>query len=219
MGFPKTTLNPSQRPGNLTGANGANVSEQLLENARAEADTVLKVLGSQLSGLSDAEADSRLLRYGPNDIARERRQSPLRRLLDNVKNPLVLLLVALGVLSYRDVVVFVPSFAGRAPHRLVHRAGAVGLSGRLCSTHAAALLAQPSQPGHAGRHGGRRRGHTPPTALLIPGRAAGLRGAASGLLAGYRRARRRLHGLCRAGQALVLPPLWDVRHERISPPG
>jgi Mg2+-importing ATPase len=61
---------------------------------------MLKELGSQPGGLSEAEADSRLKRVGTNEIAREKRQSALMRLLSNVKNPLVLLLLALGVLSY-----------------------------------------------------------------------------------------------------------------------
>jgi Mg2+-importing ATPase len=100
MGFPKTALNPSQRQGNLIQGNGAHFSDQLLEKARADTDTVLKELSSQLNGLSEAEADSRLKQVGPNEIAREKRQSALMRLLDNVKNPLVILLTALGVLSY-----------------------------------------------------------------------------------------------------------------------
>ena len=50
--------------------------------------------------MSQAEADSRLKQYGLNEIAREKRQSALMRLLSNVKNPLVLLLTALGVLSF-----------------------------------------------------------------------------------------------------------------------
>jgi Mg2+-importing ATPase len=53
-----------------------------------------------LDGLSQAEADLRLRQYGPNEIAREKRQSVLMRLLSNVKNPLVLLLTALGLLSF-----------------------------------------------------------------------------------------------------------------------
>ena len=52
-----------------------------------------------MEGLSQAEADARLKQVGPNEIAREKRPSPVRRLLDNVKNPLVILPVALGVLS------------------------------------------------------------------------------------------------------------------------
>lgn len=75
-------------------------SDQLLEKARANADTVLGGLGSRSDGLSTAEADSRVKQYGLNEIAREKPKSPLRRLLENVKNPLVLLLAALGVVAY-----------------------------------------------------------------------------------------------------------------------
>src|ERR1035441_5222331 len=82
------------------GRKGAQYSVELLEKAHADSDTVLKELGSQLGGLSGAEADSRLKQVGANEIAREKRQSALMRLLSNVKNPLVLLLVALGVISY-----------------------------------------------------------------------------------------------------------------------
>ena len=100
MGLATTNKGPGERPGNLAGGKGAHVSDQLLEKARADTDTVLKELGSQLGGLSEAEADSRLKQFGTNEIAREKRQSALMRLLSNVKNPLVLLLTALGVLSF-----------------------------------------------------------------------------------------------------------------------
>src|ERR1035438_6543574 len=95
-----TTMSPAQRQGNLTGEKGAHVSEQLLEKARADTETVLRELESRLDGLSQAEADSRLKQVGTNEIAREKRQSAVMRLLGNVKNPLVLLLSALGVLSF-----------------------------------------------------------------------------------------------------------------------
>jgi len=85
---------------NPAGGNQAAISGQLLEKARADGDAVLKELESQLTGLSAAEAESRLKRYGLNEIAREKHQSPLMRLVDNVKNPLVILLTALGILSY-----------------------------------------------------------------------------------------------------------------------
>src|SRR5512143_4159728 len=100
MGLPETALNPPKHPGNLTDKRDAHLADQLLEKARADTDTVLTELESQLDGLSEAEAASRLKQYGPNQIAREKRQSPLMRLLNNVKNPLVILLTALGVLSY-----------------------------------------------------------------------------------------------------------------------
>ena len=95
-----TTMSPAQRQGNLTGEKAAHVSDQLLEKARADTETVLRELESRLDGLSQAEADSWLKQYGLNEIAREKRQSALMRLLSNVKNPLVLLLTALGVLSF-----------------------------------------------------------------------------------------------------------------------
>jgi len=100
MEISKKTPDISQRPGHPLGRNGAHDSAQLLEKARADADTVLKELGSQLDGLSEAEADSRLTQVGTNEIAREKRQSAVMRLLANIKNPLILMLVALGVLSY-----------------------------------------------------------------------------------------------------------------------
>ena len=100
MGLPTTTMNPAQRQGNLTGAKGTLDSDQLLEKARSDTETVLRELESRPDGLSQAEADSRLKQYGLNEIAREKRQSALMRLLSNVKNPLVLLLTALGVLSF-----------------------------------------------------------------------------------------------------------------------
>jgi Mg2+-importing ATPase len=91
----------------------------LLEQAaRADTATVLKELDSQLDGLGAAEARSRLNQFGTNEIAREHRPSALMRLLDNVKNPLVLLLTALGVLSYftgdlrATVVIFVMVILG-----------------------------------------------------------------------------------------------------------
>jgi Mg2+-importing ATPase len=87
---------PQQHPSDATTQDSA----QLLKMARAEGDAVLKELGSQLGGLSEAEAKSRLKQYGLNELAREKHQSVLRRLFNNIKNPLVLLLSALGVLSY-----------------------------------------------------------------------------------------------------------------------
>ena len=73
MGPAKTNPNLSQRPVSLAGGHEAKVSGQLLEKARSDTDTVLKELDSQLDGLSRAEADSRLKKYGPNEIAREKR--------------------------------------------------------------------------------------------------------------------------------------------------
>jgi Mg2+-importing ATPase len=97
MSLPNKPLNKVGVP---PGAAKPQISSQLLEKARADGDAVLKALESQLTGLSAAKAGSRLKRYGLNEIAREKHQSPLMRLVDNIKNPLVILLTALGILSY-----------------------------------------------------------------------------------------------------------------------
>jgi len=83
-----------------TGGSGSPVSDHLLRVSRADSKTALQELESRAEGLSQAESGSRLKKYGPNEIAREKHQSSLMRLLSNVKNPLVLLLTALGVLSF-----------------------------------------------------------------------------------------------------------------------
>ena len=51
-------------------------------------------------GLSQEEAETRLGQYGFNEVAKEKPLSPWRRLLINLKNPLVILLVILGLVSY-----------------------------------------------------------------------------------------------------------------------
>jgi magnesium-transporting ATPase (P-type) len=91
----KKTPDISQQPGNSAGSQGTLYSVKLLGKARADIDTVLKELGSQPGGLRETEAYSRLKQTGTNEIAREKRRSPLMHLLSNFKNPLVLLLMAL----------------------------------------------------------------------------------------------------------------------------
>src|SRR5579863_1065727 len=51
-------------------------------------------------GLSQEEAETRLAQYGFNEVAKEKPLSPWRRLLINLKNPLVILLTILGLVSY-----------------------------------------------------------------------------------------------------------------------
>jgi Mg2+-importing ATPase len=96
----KKAQNPTQRPHVVPGGTGALNAADLLEKARANIDTVLKELDTQLGGLSETEASLRLKKVGANEIAREKPPSGLMRLLSNVKNPLVLLLIALGILSF-----------------------------------------------------------------------------------------------------------------------
>jgi len=96
---PRTPSTVPHPPG-LPGSSSALDVADLLEKARADADTILKQLHSRLGGLTEAEAETSWKQIGPNEIARQKRQSGLMRLLGNVKNPLVLLLAALGILSF-----------------------------------------------------------------------------------------------------------------------
>ncbi len=100
MGSPTTTSKPPPRTPVSGDGSAVQISDQLLDKARADHETVLNELASRLEGLTQDEANVRLKQVGPNEIAREKHQSALMRLLSNVKNPLVLLLTALGVLSY-----------------------------------------------------------------------------------------------------------------------
>jgi len=100
MSIPKTTPNPLNNQGNLLNKQKPHFSDELLEMSRLNTNTVLKQLDTRLDGLSESEAASRFNKFGANQIAREKRISPMMRLLDNIKNPLVILLTALGILSY-----------------------------------------------------------------------------------------------------------------------
>ena len=57
-------------------------------------------LDTSLTGLNPQEIERRLEEYGPNVVAKEKRQTWLMRLWENIKNPLVILLVLLGAISY-----------------------------------------------------------------------------------------------------------------------
>ena len=72
----------------------------LLELARCDEATALARLDSRAEGLNEGEIAPREIRYGPNQIARTKRRSKPRLLLDNVRNPLVILLLVLSLVSY-----------------------------------------------------------------------------------------------------------------------
>jgi len=57
-------------------------------------------LGFRDTGLTAEEAAARLLRYGFNEIAREKPLSGIRRLWNHLKNPLVILLSILAIVSW-----------------------------------------------------------------------------------------------------------------------
>jgi len=61
---------------------------------------VLQALGSGPAGLTEEEAAARLERYGPNEVGREKHEGWLQRLYVAVRNPLVILLSVLAILTF-----------------------------------------------------------------------------------------------------------------------
>lgn len=69
-----------------------------IENVFVE--SVIKALNTTVNGISEEEAEKRLEQYGLNEMEGEKKHSAFFRLLDNIKNPLVLLLLGLAIISY-----------------------------------------------------------------------------------------------------------------------
>lgn len=97
MGFLSTISTASAR---ITRGNGVQTSKKLFKSAYVEATMALEQLGTTHNGLSSEEAEIRLEQFGPNEVAKEKRQTWYKRLWENVRNPLVILLVFLGVISF-----------------------------------------------------------------------------------------------------------------------
>lgn len=67
--------------------------------SRKSLEEMQRTVGYVPGGLSSEEAARRLNQYGFNEVAREKRLSPWVRLWRNLKNPLVILLSILGIIS------------------------------------------------------------------------------------------------------------------------
>ncbi len=61
--------------------------------------TIQMAVGYKPGGLGHDEAKQKLLQYGFNEVASKKPVSPWQRLLSNIKNPLVILLSILGIIS------------------------------------------------------------------------------------------------------------------------
>ncbi|HEV3243352.1 MAG TPA: magnesium-translocating P-type ATPase [Chthoniobacterales bacterium] len=78
----------------------AKSSSLLDEAARKPSDEVFQLLGASPFGLSEHDAATRLEEYGPNEVAYEKEEGWLHRLYISARNPLVILLTVLAILSY-----------------------------------------------------------------------------------------------------------------------
>src|ERR1039458_6532456 len=75
-------------------------SDLVHEAAMQETAAVLQRLRASSSGLTEAEAAIRLEKYGPNEVAQEKQHDWLWRLWVAVRNPLVILLMILAILTF-----------------------------------------------------------------------------------------------------------------------
>ncbi len=76
------------------------VSPAVLDAARKDGEQLLRDLRTSPAGLTQAEAEERARTTGPNEVAQERKQSWLLRLLKITRNPLVILLTTLSAVSF-----------------------------------------------------------------------------------------------------------------------
>src|SRR6478609_1052808 len=81
-------------------SNGGQAKDVVHEAAMKETAEVLQLLGTSPSGLTESEAIARLVKYGSNEVAQERKHETLHRLWLAVRNPLVILLTILATVSY-----------------------------------------------------------------------------------------------------------------------
>ena len=79
---------------------GQSVADLMHDAATKEIPELLERLKTSPAGLTDGEAAERLEVFGPNEVAQERKHSWLRRLWTATRNPLVILLTILAILSY-----------------------------------------------------------------------------------------------------------------------
>jgi Mg2+-importing ATPase len=75
------------------------IMEQLLHFAKSDVNTLYNELQTNLTGLTSDQAEEKRDRFGPNSVLQAKTTGFFKRLWDNVKNPLVILLVVLGIVS------------------------------------------------------------------------------------------------------------------------
>jgi P-type Mg2+ transporter len=82
--------------------NSANhkASDSVRDAAMQETSAVLQRLGASPMGLSEVEAATRLEEYGPNEVAREKKRGWVWRFFVAARNPLVILLIILAIVTF-----------------------------------------------------------------------------------------------------------------------
>src|SRR5438552_5197142 len=94
----KTNQQPLTPP--VKKAASVQVSPRLAEAARLDPAEVLRLMETSAEGLSSEVAAERLEQYGLNEVAREKKQNWVQRLYLAARNPLVILLTILAIVSF-----------------------------------------------------------------------------------------------------------------------
>src|SRR3984893_10743182 len=89
---PRTTTKPT--------GNSIRVSPILAELGRLEIPEVFATLKTSQNGLTQADAEARLVEHGPNVVAAEKQRGWLGRLFTATRNLLVILLIVLATISF-----------------------------------------------------------------------------------------------------------------------
>lgn len=80
--------------------NGDRTAELIRDAATEDTAEIFRRLKTSPRGLTEEEATERLEVFGPNEVAQEAKHTWLRRLWTATRNPLVILLTVLAILSY-----------------------------------------------------------------------------------------------------------------------
>ena len=84
----------------LANPNNLSLSDPARDAATKDSAEVLRSLGASPAGLTEEEAAARLEQYGPNEVGREKHEGWLQRLYLAARNPLVILLTVLAILTF-----------------------------------------------------------------------------------------------------------------------
>ena len=124
----------------LKNSNGQRDCRSGARRGNQETAEILQRLNTSPTGLSEEEAAERLEVFGPNEVAQEKQHGWLRRLWVAVRNPLVILLTILAIITFATA-----EASSDYDRRLGD--GGDGGAGRVAAVH----------PGNQGRQ---RRGQT-----------------------------------------------------------
>jgi len=83
-----------------TNSNSPRANDLVRDAATHEASEILQRLNTSPAGLSEEEAAERLGVFGPNEVAQEKKHGWLRRLWIASRNPLVILLTILAIITF-----------------------------------------------------------------------------------------------------------------------